>query len=316
MISTGTTPAIAPVGGASAGRTMRIGLIGLDTSHVEAFAAILNDAKHFAHPSAARITAAFPAGSEDFPLSRNRVDGFTRNLRDNYGVAIMSSAGAVAEAVDAIMITSVDGRVHPEQFAEIATAGKPVFVDKPFAVSARDARRIVEIAAQRGTRFFSCSNLRFSGALQEALADPSLGVLHQADFFGPLRFEPLQPGYFWYGIHPMEMLYATLGTGCLSVQVQRDRGEIITGTWRDGRQGVVRLGEATNRFGGRLRGSRGERVIDVAAGLDPIIGLTRAALAFFRGGSVPVPVEQTLELVRFIEAANESREKAGRSIFL
>jgi len=41
------------------------------------------------------------------------------------------------------MLESADGRVHPEQFRRIAPYGKPVFIDKPLAVSVRDAEEIL-----------------------------------------------------------------------------------------------------------------------------------------------------------------------------
>jgi hypothetical protein len=38
------------------------------------------------------------------------------------------------------------------------------------------------------------------------------------------------------------------------------------------------------------------------------VSLLEQVLAFFRGGSEIVPLSETVELVRFLEAANESAE--------
>jgi len=57
--------------------TCGIGMAGLDTSHVPAFAGLLHDSTKEYHVPGARIAAAFPGGSPDFDLSINRVGQFT-----------------------------------------------------------------------------------------------------------------------------------------------------------------------------------------------------------------------------------------------
>jgi hypothetical protein len=95
---------------------MKIGVVGLDTSHVIAFAKLLNDHDSPYHVEGGEITVAFPGGSADFELSSSRVEGYTKELNEQYGVQIVRSPQAVAEQVDAILLESVDGRIHLEQF--------------------------------------------------------------------------------------------------------------------------------------------------------------------------------------------------------
>src|SRR5215210_7823795 len=118
---------------------LRIGLIGLDTSHVIGFAKALNDPANADAFAGARLTVGYPGGSNDFELSRSRVDGFTKQLRDEHNVKIVDSPEAVAEDCDLLFITSVDGRVHLDQFRRVVKSHRPTFIDKPFAVSSRDA---------------------------------------------------------------------------------------------------------------------------------------------------------------------------------
>jgi hypothetical protein len=99
---------------------LKIGMIGLDTSHVIAFTKLINDPGSEYHVPGGKVEIAFPGGSQDFDLSYSRVEGFTSQLRDEYGVAIVDSIEAVAESSDAILLESVDGRVHLEQFRKIA----------------------------------------------------------------------------------------------------------------------------------------------------------------------------------------------------
>ncbi|MBS0661618.1 MAG: gfo/Idh/MocA family oxidoreductase [Verrucomicrobia bacterium] len=299
-------------------KTLRLGLIGLDTSHVEGFAALINDARNPDHVPGGQIVAGFPGGSPDFPLSINRVDGYTQKLRDSYQVKMLSSPREVAAAVDAVLHTTVDGRIHLAQFAEIAPLRRPTFLDKPFATTSADARAIAELAQRHGTPLFSSSSLRYAGAFTAALADQSGGKVTGADFFGPLHLQPSQPGFFWYGIHTAEMLYATLGTGCASVRVSATSDhEVATGTWRDGRLGVIRgYRTSNNSFGGVIHREKTTHYVDVAAGPRPDVGLTQAIMRFFHGAPAPVALEETVELIRFLEAANESRANGGREVEL
>src|SRR5438093_230563 len=68
----------------TAAKSLRAGIIGLDTSHVVAFTQLLNDPHAKAELAGVRIVAAYPGGSPDIPSSRDRVAGFTRDLRARY----------------------------------------------------------------------------------------------------------------------------------------------------------------------------------------------------------------------------------------
>ena len=83
---------------------LRIGMIGLDTSHVGAFARLLMDANATDYVGGGRVVAAFSGGSPDFDLSIDRVDEITKSLAQDHGVAIVDSPEAVAEQVDLVVI--------------------------------------------------------------------------------------------------------------------------------------------------------------------------------------------------------------------
>ncbi|MST01014.1 MAG: gfo/Idh/MocA family oxidoreductase, partial [Pedosphaera sp.] len=67
---------------------LKLGIIGLDTSHVTAFTEILNNPQNKAHVPGARVVAAFKGGSADIESSASRVDGFTKTLTEKYGVKL------------------------------------------------------------------------------------------------------------------------------------------------------------------------------------------------------------------------------------
>lgn len=297
-------------------KPLRIGLIGLDTSHVPTFTKLLNDDSQQYHVPGGKVVAAFPGGSPDFARSWDRVEGYTAELRDNFGVEMLDSPAAVAESCDAILLTSVDGRVHLEQFRQIAPSGKPVFIDKPFATSSADARAMLDLARQHGVRLLSASSLRYAQALVDALETGE--ALIGADCSGPMNIEPTQGGLFWYGIHSVEMLYAALGAGCTEVwAVSTEDHELVTGTWKDGRIGTVRGNRAGNGgFGALLHSAAQTRYVNATAHPRPIYaGLLENIMTLFQTGESPVAADETFEVIRFIEAANESRS-TGKKVTL
>jgi predicted dehydrogenase len=293
-------------------------MIGLDTSHVSAFTKLLNDPTHEFHIKGGAVAAAYPGGSPDFPLSITRVDGYTQELREQYGVEIVDSPEAVAERSDVLLLESVDGRVHLEQFRRIANYGKPVFVDKPFTVSYDDAKAILDLAGTHNVTFMSCSALRYAEGLTHALDQAGQGEIIGADAFGPMELQETQPGLFWYGIHTVDMIYRALGRGCTQVQaISNGTHDVVVGEWADGRLGSVRGNRRGNkRFGGAIHRTEGTAYVDVQAYAKPYYAsLLERIIEMFETGVPGIEPEETLEIIRFIEAANESR-LTGKSVKL
>ncbi|HZG58646.1 Gfo/Idh/MocA family protein [Paenibacillus sp.] len=299
-------------------KPLQIGMIGLDTSHAVAFTKLLNDPETPYAVPGGRVVAAFPGGSPDFELSWSRLGRFTSALRDEHGVDMLDSVEAVAERVDAVLLTSVDGRVHLEQFKRLAPFKKPVFIDKPFAVTSADARAIADLAREYGVPLMSSSSLRYAEDFVQALADDSFGELLGADVYGFAELQPTQPGLFWYGIHSAEMLYAALGRGCVRVHAFSTADhELVSGVWSDGRVGTLRgtrSGARTN--GALLHRANGAAFADCGKHPKPAYaGLLERVMTMFRTGTPPIDIEETVEIVRFLEAANESR-RTGQPVDL
>jgi hypothetical protein len=293
---------------------LRIGLIGLDTSHVIAFTQLLNDPAHPSHVPGGRVVAAFKGGSPDLPDSRDRVEGYTQELREKWGVQILDSIEALCAAVDAVMLESVDGRPHLEQARPVLRARKPLFIDKPMAGSLRDVIEIFRLARETGTPCWSSSSLRYYPGLIE-LKKTDVGVMRGAVSTGPAPLEPHHPDLFWYGIHPTEALFAVLGTGCARVvRTHTPDTDVVTGVWRDGRVGtLIGIRNAAAPYRVTLFGTRA--VVDQKPGGD-YAPLIREVMRFFQTGVVPVPPEETLELFAFMEAADESKRRGGAPVTL
>lgn len=296
---------------------LKLGIIGLDTSHCKVFSKILNDSDNPNHIEGARVIAAFSGGSPDFKASASRVEGYTTELRDEMGISILASPEEVAEKCDAILLTSVDGRVHLEQFAKIAPFGKPVFIDKPMTVNTRDAWTIANTAERYGVAWMSGSVRRYADALLESMSRVEQSRITGADCYGPIEFTPTQPGYYWYGIHSVDVLYRILGPGCRSVHAHSIEGqETVTAIWKDGRIGTIRGNQGNGTHGAVIHREKASEYIDTAADqLRKYANLLRDVLYMFRTGQPGIANEETLEVIRFIEAVNESRE-TGQTVML
>lgn len=289
---------------------LKVGLIGLDTSHAPAFTKIFNDPSYEHHLPGFKVVAAFPGASPDFELSYNRVEGFTKTLNEEYGVAILESPEAVAEQVDVVFITAVDGRAHRAFFEKVASYGKPTFIDKPMTTSLKDAQAIVQLAQANNIALMSCSSLRYSDRLTEALAandEPVLGV----DAFGPMNLQAELPGLYWYGCHTAELILRAMGPGCVEVKATTtEHHDLITGRWADGRIASFRgLRESHSRFGLTLHRKSGPQFVDASAFTTPwYASMLREIMPALTAGQWPVPAENLLGVIAFMEAANTSRE--------
>lgn len=296
---------------------IKIGMIGLDTSHVVLFTKLLNNPDAIDDMAGVKVVAAYPGGSDDLPISRDRVKGFTDQLR-GMGVEIVDSIEHLLPKVDAVMLESVDGRPHLEQARPVFLAKKPLFVDKPAAASLADVVEIFRLAKQHHVPCFSCSTNRFASQVQAAArGEGKLGQVRGCDVYGISQVLPHHPDLFFYDIHGVEMLLTMMGRGCVSVaRVQTPYAEHLTGVWQDGRVGVyrgIRTGAGARGFGATVFGTEGIRTVGVG---DEDEQFARALIQFFKTGKPPVSAEDTIEIFAFMDAAEESKRQGGRPVLL
>ncbi|MGY8649176.1 MAG: Gfo/Idh/MocA family protein [Verrucomicrobiia bacterium] len=288
---------------------LRIGLIGLDTSHVIAFTKIINDPKATGPLAKAKVVAAFRGGSRDIPSSADRIDKYTETLTKEYGLKLYPTIAELCKNVDAIMLESVDGRPKVRQAIPVIDAGLPLFIDKPMAGSLADVIFIFDYAKKKGVPIFSSSSLRY-GKTNQAIRHGSIGTVTRAEVHSPCSLEVHHPDLFWYGVHGCESLFTIMGTGCQSV-VRRTTadGKIeVEGTWKGGRTGIFREGKG---YGGKAKGTKGE---SEAGGYDGYAPLVVEAVKMFQTGKVPVSAQETIEMFAFMAAADESKRRDGKPV--
>lgn len=293
---------------------IRIGIIGLDTSHAPAFAKLFNAENTNPALAGFKVVAAYPFGSADIKSSVDRIPEYSKQVQE-VGVEVVDSIKKLLNMVDVVLLETNDGRPHLEQAREVFKAGKPVFIDKPVAGSLKDAVAIYQEAAQKKVPMFSSSSLRYMKNVHAVRHENKIGQVLGADTFSPATLEPHHPDLFWYGIHGVEVLFTVMGAGCETVtRFQTEDADVVVGKWKDGRLGTFRgTRKGKHDYGGTAYGVNGNTA------LGPFDGYEALAVKigeFFKSKVSPIDARETLEIYAFMEAADESRRKGGATVRL
>lgn len=292
---------------------IKVGIIGLDTSHVQAFIKVLNDENATGDLAGFKVVGVYPKGSPDIESSVSRVPKYTKDM-EALGIPIIPTIPELLEMTDAILLETNDGRPHLEQLIPCLKAGQRVFIDKPVAGTLADALAIYEAAEHYKVPVFSSSSLRFAEGAQ-AIRNGAIGDILGCDAYSPCSLEKTHPDLFWYGIHGVETLFTVMGPGCQSVvRTSTENFDGVTGVWEGGRIGTFRGLRAGSRgYGGTAFGSKANREIGKYGGYQPLVV---EIAKFFKGGEKPVTDRETIEIYAFMEAADESKRHGGIPITL
>ena len=223
-----------------------------------------------------------------------------------FGCAVADDMMAVGENVDAIFMadTSGNGENHANVAIPFMEKGLPVCVDKPFADSLANARRMVEVAERTKTPVFSSSLLRYAKATEELKA---LDV-------GEVKTVVVSSGgstaKMVSAIHGFATLHGFMGPGIVSANSigPEKGGEVIRFLYKDGRVGILQMNGVRAEFRIDVFGSKG-----VAWRETPMpayrYGAIKVAQTFVKMVETREPAlsyEVLLETVAAIEAARRS----------
>lgn len=288
---------------------VKIGIIGLDTSHATAFTKFINgntdEYKDF------QIVAAYPYGSKTIKSSFDRIPGYIEQV-EKMGVEVVSSIAELLDKVDCVLLETNDGNLHLEQAYEVFKAGKIVFIDKPIGANLPQAIAIFELAKQYNVPVFSSSALRYVPESQK-LRNGEQGKVIGANCYSPGTLEPSHADMAWYGIHSIEGLFTVMGTGCKTVtRISSEGTDVVVGLWDDGRIGSIRgIRDGKGMYGGYAFTDQGIVSTGQYQGYEALL---REILKFFETRVPPVSELETLEIFTFIEAADASKRAGGKPV--
>jgi predicted dehydrogenase len=259
----------------------RIGIVGIENSHVDGIVRALN----VDGVANARVTA-LVAGDADRTAQVAEAGGIDR--------IVPASVDLLGE-VDAVIVTTRDGATHRELAVPFLSAGVPVWVDKPLALSVADADAI--LAAAGPTPVTSSSTLRWlpdTDAVATALA--SIGELHSLTVTGPADPDGPYGGLFFYGIHLADLAQHLVPGTPGRVDVERSpkgvRARYAVGGVAVTLDFVRPIGEVSVPFHVTALGSRGSESRDIAVGPDYVRPCVEAFVRMLDTGVLPVPTAQ------------------------
>jgi predicted dehydrogenase len=289
-------------------KDLKIGIIGLDTSHSPAFTKYINDPEKDSMKGA-KVTAAYPHGSSKIESSYSRIPRYTEELK-SMGVIIVDDINDLINSVDAVLLETNDGTLHLEQALQVIKAKKPVFVDKPVAAGLKDVIKIYDAASKNQVPLFSSSSLRYIQGAQDLRHNKTIGDILGAYTYGTVDIEPSHTDLYWYGIHGVELLYTLMKTGCQKVsRISTESTELVIGKWSDERIGSFRgILKGRKKYGGTVFGSKDVTNVGTSEGYGMLI---EKIIDFFRTGTAPVNPDETIELYTFMEAADVSKQRKG-----
>ena len=133
-----------------------------------------------------------------------------------------------------------------------------------------------------------------------------------AEAYSPGTLHPRNPGLFHYGVHAVETLFALMGPGCRSVRaICQEGAEVTVGVWEDGRIGSIR-GIRDGAVGYGFTAFCEKQIVSRAVNDRYIYReLLKQIVGMFQTGTPPLDIAESIEIIAFIEAANQIRDKRG-----
>jgi len=284
---------------------IKVAVIGLDTSHSVEFPKLIQDP---ATPEAFRVPELAVTRCLRFETPFQKKEGLDRRQEylESIGVRVTENFDEAVADCSAILIEINDPSRHLEFFEKCASLGKPLFLDKPFADTLENTQRIMAAAKRSGTRFFTASALRFDKDLEDGLAENT--VPEAVTVWGPLGKAPAGSSIVWYGVHTFEILQRIMGCGAVAVHTLKDpHGIVCRVLYADGRHGIVELTEGVYRYGTLIRDHKQrEQLIQVTGRVPFYFMLLKQIVRFLEAGEQPVPLTDSLEIMKMLAAAERS----------
>ena len=306
---------------------IRIGVVGADSSHPVVFTGFFNgfDAEIVrkyverwggppkGFPEARVVTAwedfaAPPPAVKPWTDPAFRQERFEQYCRD-YGITERPARPEdMVDQVDAVMVLARHGCEHLRLARPFLEAGKPTFIDKPFADSMDDAREILRLARTHGAPLMCCSQYRFRPGMAAAKETfPDYRSLLSATFLGVPDFRAMSTRY---GIHVIDPMVALLGVGAVSVH---NLGPDVDAQLMQVRYPKQDFSCAVHlRSGGYkyfIQLTAGREIVEVPTdetGAESAQAMLSAFIDMIRTGRESVPHEEMHEAIRIVLAGEKS----------
>lgn len=303
---------------------MRLGIIGIDSSHTPVFSNRINT-MHKEGKTPCKVTHFWDPGRHEWqhPAGEEQSAKDVAKWREDTGkegVAQVASLDELLKNVDGVLVLNINGHRHLELAIGPIARGMPTYIDKPLTCSLDQARSLLAMTRQYNARCYSASSLRFVGEIPKLDKD-KLGEIVAIDAFGNGEVLDMMPDLWHYGCHAIEMVDAIFkwsgqGPGVRRVSAVKT-GNATSGyhlldmQYRDGRLARLRMDrDGAWAFGATVHGKKGVQQFVVDFGL-VYTRLVEGMVAFFEGKEAPVSLRDIVENVAVMEAGNRSIALGG-----
>lgn len=229
------------------------------------------------------------------------IGGMTsKEWSETYGIELLDTMEEVIEKSDVLVVLSPDNpEMHEELCEKPLKSGKRVYVDKTFAPDRETAIRIFENAERNNTPCYSTSALRFSSELDDIDTSKIAKIYSEG------------PGiYKIYSIHQIEPIIKLMGSRVKRVMaLDGEAHPSLLIEFEDGR--LAQMCQHTNPDDGDFvitvcdSENEGRKVLIES----DFFGLfIKNLIKFFDTGVIPVPHEQTIDVISVRETGMKALE--------
>lgn len=253
----------------------------LDEWHANNYPKMLKDA------SEGKYEVCYAYGKIDSPIG-----GITNAAwAEKYGVELLSSIEEVIEKSDVLVVLSPDNPEMHEELCDLPLkSGKLCYVDKTFAPDKMTAERIFANARAHGTKCYSSSALRFSAELNEIDTENIYKIYSE----GPGTYEI-------YSIHQIEPIVRLMNVRAKRVMFTGDeKHPAMVMEFVDGR--LAQMYQTANAGFKITTVSEDNKGTEYPIKSDFFGLFIQGMVQFFETGEVPVPAENTIDVIAIREA--------------
>lgn len=221
------------------------------------------------------------------------------------GVELLSSPEEVIERSDCLIVMSPD---HPEMHEELCrlplASGKLTYVDKTFAPDRATALKLIQMAREGNTPFFTSSALRFAREYAKLEKDRIEAIHSRGPGLDTYLIHQLEPVVSLMGPNIEKIMY--IGTGDTPALVLR---------FRDGRVATIaQLGWECD-FSLAVN-YRGDHAVVLQGASDFYERFIEEMVGFFRDGIPRVKAEETLQVITILEYSKKAAEQPDAWVVL
>ncbi len=186
----------------------RIGLLGSENSHADAFASIFNgyNKDYVGEFDDIRVVATY-----------STYEGVDEKLAAKFGIELIAkSPEEMLGKIDAAVVTARDGRTHAALARPFIEAGIPVFIDKPFTQDEDEAIELARLARDKGVPLVGGSSLKLcpdtKAAIRfvEDLRKKEIPIIG-GTVMAPVNLVNQYGGFFFYASHLAEICLPVFG---------------------------------------------------------------------------------------------------------